>query len=179
QATHWGPMMGALPLAGLQTLIVDFDGAKDNAHPAKWLKYDPNDKGLNDLQGLQYVSIGGIIESTWKYFFTLRQLKKMNFEQWNRILNPVFGNPTKYISDKSGEDVDPNQPISSSPSRAAFQLITTVGDLRTWIPFIGFVLLINPDGPRSFLEQGASRASGDLYSTILSADDKFNRECST
>jgi hypothetical protein len=30
------------------------------------------------------------------------------------------------------------------------------------------------DGERNFIEQGASRASGDLYSTILSANDRFN-----
>ena len=55
---------------------------------------------------------------------------------------------------------------------AAFAQAVT-DDLQA-VHFDGHLKLLLPDGAHNFLEQGASRASGDLYSTILSANDRFN-----
>ncbi|HEX5417721.1 MAG TPA: hypothetical protein VFZ25_18845, partial [Chloroflexota bacterium] len=164
-------------------LVVDFDGAKDSAHPPDWLKDDdaPPDtqNKFKEFQGAQYVSIGALMEVVWAYALTFGKADKLHFEDWNKLLNPFTANILDAIGKHENEDLDPNQPLSKSPGLAFLQLLATATDLRSWVPFIGWILLWLPDGARSFLEQGASRASGDLYSTILSADDEFNRESDT
>src|ERR1051326_7025256 len=89
-------------------------------------------------------------------------------------LNPLAGNLIAKFP-----DIDPNAPLSDRPGIAIMQILNTLTDLRSWFPFVGFVPGILPGGPLNFIEQHASQSSGDLYSTILSADDKYNRESNT
>src|SRR5690606_8622668 len=48
-------------------------------------------------------------------------------------------------------------------------------DMRSWTPLVGLVPLLLPDASTNFVEQQASRWTGDLYSNILTVDDRSNR----
>ena len=174
QNTHWGPFMGALPIAGVER-IIELAGT-DPKERDDWLAQgdDEKRKAVDQFKGAQWASMGSLMQLTWMYAFAFGKANSVKFEQWNRLFNPLAG---KIIHDFP--DTDPNAPLSDKPGFALLQILNTFSDLRSWFPFIGWVPAILPDGARSFLEQGASRASGDLYSTILSADDKFNREVSS
>ena len=169
QGTRWGPFLGALPIAGVERLLELKDTeARDRA---AWLAETDDQKRevVEQFKGVQWASIGSILQLTWMYAFTFGKKRDLKFEDWNRILNPLAGNLIAKFP-----DLDPNAPLSDRPIPAIMQIVHTLTDLRSWFPFIGFVPAILPDGPLNFIEQGASQASGDLYSTILSADDEYN-----
>jgi YD repeat-containing protein len=174
QNTRWGPFLGALPIAGVERLIeLGNTTAKDKA---AWLAQTDEEKrkAVDQFKGVQWASIGSILQLTWMYAVAFGQANTLKFEDWNRILNPLAGNLIAKFP-----DIDPNAPLSDRPGIAIMQILNTLTDLRSWFPFVGFVPGILPDGPLNFIEQHASQSSGDLYSTILSADDKYNRESNT
>jgi RHS repeat-associated protein len=174
QAKHWGPLMTGLPIPGIQSLVVDIAGAKNAPDVPGWLRDDSLPGQLKEFQGAQFASIGYLLELAWAYLLTFNQFKDLHFSDWNKLLNPFSSALINLIGKSENEDLDPNQPLSRSFGLALAQILATATDLRSWIPFIGFVPGMLPDGAKSFLEQQASRASGDLYSTVLSVDDKFH-----
>jgi len=167
QNMHWGPLLGMLPI-GLEGLA-----HQDAAKKAVWLTATDDEKrtAVDQFKGAQYVSVGSLMRILWMYAFTFGQSRLTKFEDWNRIFNPLAGNLIHKFP-----DIDPNAPFSDRPLVVLAQILNALTDLRSWIFPGGWIPLWLRPGPRSFLEQGSSRASGDLYSTILSADDKFNRE---
>lgn len=192
QGNFWGPLMGALPLQGILMLVADFIQATGSDKIPDWLRGVEFDAHGNppatadgridhntELKPLEVVSIGGLMQLTWKYIILgplmksdlwQDRVKPLDFSDWNKVFNPV----SRLLTEKL-PPVDPEAPKKERWEAFLGQLLERALDLRSWTPFLGFVPTLLPDGPRSFIEQGASQASGDLYSTILSANDRFNR----
>ena len=192
QGNFWGPLMGALPLQGIIMSVTDIIQATGSDSIPDWLKGVELDAQGNppatadgridhntELNPFEVVSIGGLMQLVWKYvilgpllpFDDLRdKIIPLDFSSWNKVFNPL----NRLLMDAL-PPVDPNASPKDRWPAALGQLVERAVDLRSWTPFLGFVPTLLPDGPRSFIEQGASQASGDLYSTILSANDRFNR----
>ena len=181
QGNYWGPLLGAMPLQAMILNVTDLVEISDDVNTPDWFR-DIHSKGLGGDIGLsawQTFSIGGILFFAWKTLFTWPGLfakesqdaiLKSNFESWNRVFNPFWGNLIGKFP-----NLDPNlSQRDSDAGEVVVRLIARAMDLRSWTPFLGFVPLWLPDGPQNFIEQGASRMSGDLYSAIVSTDDKFN-----
>ena len=190
QCNFWGPIMGALPLSGVAMTVADFITAAGGDIP-DWLKEVDRDANgqppatadgridhNTEINPFQVVSIGGLMQLAWKYIILapLRasgelasRIDDLDFDDFNKVFNPL----SRLITDKL-PPVDPQAPTGKRWLEFLGQLVARALDLRSWVPFTGFVPLLLPDGPKNFIEQGASRASGDLYSTILSANDRFN-----
>jgi YD repeat-containing protein len=185
QGNYYGPFLGALPLQAMILNVTDLAEISDDVHTPTWFR-DIHSEGLGGNIGLsawQTFSIGGIMFFAWKSLFTWPLLfskdsqdaiLKSNFESWNRLFNPFWGNLIHKFP-----KLDPNlSQRNSDPGEVIARLIARAMDLRSWTPFLGLVPTWLPDGPQNFIEQGASRMSGDLYSSILSTDDKFNAKLS-
>lgn len=191
QCNFWGPLMGALPLQGLLSFLYgDIKEALGEEDPGWINELERDAKGQPitrvdnripdnlEINPTQVVSIGGLMQLVWKYVIlgpalpdddARKAILALDFSDWNQVFNPV----NRLITDA----IPPVDPKSSAADRRLAllgQFFERALDLRSWTPFIGFVPLLLPDGAKSFIEQGASRASGDLYSTILSANDRFN-----
>jgi YD repeat-containing protein len=179
QNSKWGPLMTALPITGLLNsaeLLTTAGGGTSN-----WLKWLVTEGAGWESQGLgwaQVLSMGGLMELAWKYLYLSPRVfspaardavaaTKIDF--WQKIFNPLLG-----LLQSRLPELSPDLPAGQRWKSALLHLFATAFDLRSWVPIIGLVPGLLPDGPRNFLEQQASRASGDLYSTLLSADDHFN-----
>jgi hypothetical protein len=190
QCNLWGPLMTALPLPGLIMSVADIVSAAGNTIPG-WMQQVDRDAHGNppatadgridhntELNPFQIASIGGIMQLAWKYVIlgpfladpTLRHdIIDLDFNDFNKVFNPL----SRLITEQLPQ-IDPHAPAGTRWLDFLGQLLSRALDLRSWTPFLGFVPLLLPDGAQNFIEQGASRASGDLYSTIVSANDRFN-----
>lgn len=191
QCNFWGPLMGALPLQGLLSFLYgDIKEAFGDEDPGWINELERDAKGRPitrvdnripdnlEINPTQVVSIGGLMQLVWKYVIlgpalpnddARKAILALDFSDLNQVFNPV----NRLITDAI-PPVDPKAPAADRRLALLGQFFERALDLRSWTPFIGFVPLLLPDGAKSFIEQGASRASGDLYSTILSANDRFN-----
>ena len=190
QNAYWGPLMNAFPLPGLMMTVADMSIAGRESPPA-WLQEVPLDAingppatgdaridNNTQLNVPQLFSYGGIMQLAWKYLLLLparldddarETISKKDFEFWGKLFNPVWGFLTSRLP-----EVDPAASAGDRWGVALLHILERATDLRSWTPFLGFVPTLLPDSGRSFLEQGASRASGDAYTSILSVDDRFN-----
>ncbi len=194
QCNFWGPLMTALPLSGLIMSVTDLIGAAGVEMP-EWLHHVDRDAAGNhpssvdgriphntELNPFEVFSIGGLLQLSWKYAFLAPfhgspalhdKIVDWDFEDMVKVFNPVSRLVTQALP-----QVDANAPAKERWGAFFAQLLSRALDMRSWTPFTGFVPTLLPDGPTNFIEQGASRASGDLYSTILTANDRFNlRTC--
>ncbi|HEX4953081.1 MAG TPA: hypothetical protein VF017_06775 [Thermoanaerobaculia bacterium] len=191
QSTHVGPMLGALPIQGVLMSFFDFFGAGGGDVP-DWAKQPVLDKDGNpppnfpdhidnntQLNWPQVFSIGGLSQLAWKYLFLLpayfdegarKKITQSSFSDWSFALSPVWRLTLAHVP-----EVDPNASTGDRWGVAFLKLLSRALDLRSWFPGPGLAILAG-DGPQNRFEQGASRASGDLYSTILTANDKFNHK---
>jgi tyrosinase len=161
QTSRWGPIMAALPVPGVAKLIATFTVAASDDPPG-WAQ---RLLSREDFSGIEWASIGGILQAMYELCLPGEQ----DVETWQTIFNPISGALLRLIP-----DLDPNAPTGETVAVALAQLIGHAFDLRSWTPFIGLYVLGQTNGPKSFIEQEASRASGSVYTTILSADDRFN-----
>ncbi len=179
QCNFWGPFMTALPLSGGIMTGADILTAAKILDPPEWLQPGNGPIPLNeDLNWFQILSIGGLMQMAWKYVFLLPfwarddlrdSIKNWDFEDMNKVFSPV----SRLIS-QAMPQVNPNASGGDRWLQVLLRVAARALDLRSWTPGPGFVPGQLPDGAASFLEQGASRASGDLYSTILTANDRYN-----
>ncbi|MFN7963262.1 MAG: hypothetical protein U0002_18520 [Thermoanaerobaculia bacterium] len=191
QSTHVGPMLGALPVQGVLMSFFDFFGAAGGDVP-DWAKQPVLDKNGNppanfpdhidnntQLNWPQVFSIGGLSQLAWKYLFLLpayfnedarKSITHSSFSDWSFALSPVWRLTLAHLP-----EVDPNASDGERWGVAFAKLLSRALDLRSWFPGPGLAILAG-DGPQNRFEQGASRASGDLYSTILTANDQFNHK---
>ena len=176
QNTYWGPLLGALPLGGLLHTVRDVVEASGE-DPPDWME-----PVAADLNFLELFSMGGIMQLAWTYVILApalgnekarEYLTTRDFDDWAHFINPINRKIINAIP-----PVDRNVPETQDWKHVLGNFVSHALDLRSWIPLLGFVRLLTPDSPRNFLEQQASRWSGDLYSTILTADDRFNVELS-
>lgn len=184
QNTWWGPILGALPLQGVFRSIRDVLVANDADHEdVSWMDHGPND--LGDVSGLdtnwfELVSIGGLMQIIWSFVILApalpdddarKAILSTNFDDWAAVFNPLNQAIINAIPQVRASDDE------SKDWRVVLgRLLTRALDLKAWTPLVGFIKLILPDSERNFLEQQASRKSGNLYSNILSVDDKFNAD---
>jgi YD repeat-containing protein len=187
QNSKWGPLLNALPL---QMIFRDIDlgfVAAGDPNPPDWLKeFVESAKELQD-EGLGWediLSYGGWLHFAWKYGFTFPArisqdgrdaLKDSKFDTWEKVFKvwPRIANPLLLLLDQVPSP-RADMPDADRWPAAIVKFIENAYDLRSWTPFLGWVPLWLPDGPKNFLEQQASRASGEKYSAILSVDDLFN-----
>jgi YD repeat-containing protein len=190
QCNFWGPLMTALPLPGLAMTAVDIVAGAGGEIPP-WLHQVERDAhghppqnaegripDNTELNPFQVASMGGLMQLAWKYVFLLPfrpigdlndKIEALDFEDFNQVFNPLSRLITQNLP-----QVDPHAAPGDVFLQVLGQMLSKALDLRSWTPFLGFVPTLLPDGPTNFIEQGASRASGDLYSTILTANDRFN-----
>lgn len=192
QNNRFGPFMGAFPLTGLLADVIDFAdlaGADTNLNEGvRWLRASFPDEHQSGFSRYQIISVGGLMTVVWKYVilgpFLLggtiaaeigngndvqQEILKLDFNDLNQVVNPIWGNLIKKYP-----KINPNDPFTNDPGEVILEWIVRAMDLRSWVPFLGMVPTWLGDSARNFLEQQASRASGDLYSPILSANDRFN-----
>jgi YD repeat-containing protein len=199
QNNRYGPFMGAFPLTGLLSDALDFaiaGGADPNSDAMRWLHASFPDPGASGFKRYEIISVGGLMTVVWKYVilgpFLLggtisaesggsddiqQAILDLDFNDLNQVFNPIWGNLIKHYPRPKPKDpspIDPSDPFSKDVGEAVLEWIVRAMDLRSWVPFLGMVPTWLGDSARNFVEQQASRASGDLYSTILSANDRFN-----
>jgi hypothetical protein len=189
QSARYGPFMGALPLWSMLQDTADFValGKKDN--PPKWVQAAvPSSGGGNQgITWYQIASIGGIMTLAWKYLLLLPfyaspklrdEILKLDYNDLMKVMSPIWSATIEEWPrpNNSASPVDPANPYSRDAGQVIAEFLLRAMDLRSWVPFLGMIPTWLGDGPRNFVEQQASRASGDLYSTILSANDEFNRD---
>ena len=194
QCNFWGPLMTALPIPGLIMSVADVFSAAGGKLP-DWMQQVELDAHGNpparsagripdntEINPFQVASLGGMMQLAWKYVIlwplllrksTRTDVVGLDFNNFNKVFNPL----SRLITDHLPQ-VDHTAPDGTRWLEFLAQLLSRALDLRSWTPFLGFVPTLLPDGAQSFIEQGASRASGDLYSTILSANDRFNLKTS-
>ena len=181
QGNYWGPLLGGFPLQAAIMSVADLAELKDGVDAPWWFRDIPSDffGGSLGLNAFQTFSIGGIMYFAWKFLFlpvtyfsedARNAILEANFSTFNRVFNPFWGNLIAKFP-----QIEPNlSQKHSDPGVVIARLLARAMDLRSWTPFIGLVPTWLPDGPQNPIEQGASRMSGDLYSTIISTDDRFN-----
>lgn len=184
QNTWWGPILGALPLQGafrsIRDVLVANDADRDDVH---WMDHGPIDvDGPAGLDGnwFELISIGGLMQIIWSFVIlgpalphddARKAILSTNFDDWASVFNPVNQAIINEIPKVRASDDE------SKDWRVVLgRVLTRALDLKAWTPLVGFIKLILPDSERNFLEQQASRKSGNLYSNILSVDDKFNAD---
>lgn len=184
QSNLWGPLMSSLPIPALGPIVDDIVRASGNELP-NWLKYSLSDwdtdfgrKWFGGLGGLTLASIGGIMFLAWRYVFLWPLLTKEswrdklspeNYVSWSKVVNPLWALVLSRL-----QAVDPKAGAGERWGLAAARLLRHALDLRSWTPFLGIYFLNGPGAPTNFMEQQASRASGDLYSDLITADDRYN-----
>ncbi len=165
QFAHWGPIMFCLPVPGVAKLIGTLTVAAGDDPPG-WAQRLID----NQTEGIELASVGGIMELLYELFVP----GQVDSEIWQQIFNPISGTLIRLIP-----DLDPDAGGGEKFGVAALQILGHALDLRSWTPFLGFYPWLGIDGDRSFLEQQASRASGEMYTATLSADDRFNADYKT
>jgi hypothetical protein len=182
QNTYWGPFLGALPLQGVFRTIRDVVEASAD-DPGTWMDWTPFDAadpsvGFNDTNVAELLSMGGLMQLVWTFVIlgpalgddaAREYLLGLDFHDWGAVFNPINQQIINAVP-----PVDRNVPESKDWKIVLANFAARALDLRSWTPLTGFVPLLLPDGPKNFLEQQASQWSGDLYSTILTANDRFN-----
>ncbi|TDE92445.1 hypothetical protein EXU48_12810 [Occultella glacieicola] len=182
QNTYWGPLLGALPVQGVIRTLRDVWAATGD-EPPTWLSWTPFDEaagavGFNDTNIFELFSIGGIMQLLWTFVIlgpalgneeAREALLSLDFDDWAQVFNPVNQQIIRNLP-----QVDPDAPADERWPIALGRFFASGLDLRSWTPFLGLVPTWLPDGEKNFLEQQASRWSGDLYSTLLTANDRFN-----
>lgn len=185
QNTWWGPVLGAMPLQGAFRTVRDVLVARNvDRDDVKWMDYHPfadlGAAGFEDSNWFEIASIGGLMQIIWSYVIlgpalfdddARRAILTTNFDDWSSVFNPV----NQLILDAIPE-VQPDVEASKDWRVVLGRALTRALDMRSWTPFMGFIKLLLPDGQRNFLEQQASRKSGNLYSNILSVEDRFNAQ---
>ncbi len=183
QNTWWGPILGALPLQGAYRTVRDVLTANNvDRDDVKWMDYHPfadlGVAGFADSNLFEIASIGGLMQIIWSFVIlgpalpdadARRAILSTNFDDWSSVFSPVNHAIIDAIP-KVQDDV----PASKDWRVVLGRALTRALDMTAWTPFLGFIKLLLPDGPRNFLEQQASRKSGNLYSTLLSVDDGFS-----
>lgn len=172
QCNFWGPFMTALPVQGVVTQVTDVVNAAGGQTP-DWLK----PVGDLSLNAFQLFSIGGMMTLAWRYILLTpfrpalqAEIDDLDFDSFDTVFNPV----SRLITDALPATIDPNAAAGDRWLAFLGKLFANALDLRSWTAFLGFVPTLLPDGDQNFIEQGASRASGDLYSTIVTANDRWN-----
>lgn len=172
QCNFWGPLMTALPVQGAITQVSDVVNARGGATPS-WL--DPI--GDLSLNAFELFSIGGMMTLAWRYILLTpfrpalqAEIDDLDFDSINAVFNPV----SRLVMDALPSTINPDAPAGDRWLAFAGKLFANALDMRSWTAFLGFVPTLLPDGDQNFIEQGASRASGDLYSTIVTANDRWN-----
>ena len=178
--------MGALPLQGafrtVRDVLVANNVDRDNV---KWMNWHPlaaeaGFAGFDDTNVFEILSIGGLMQMIWSFVIlgpvlpnddARRDILSTNFDDWSSVFNPLNQFIINQIP-KVQNDVEESKDWKVVLGRA----LTRALDMKAWTPFVGFIKLLLPDGPRNFLEQQASRKSGNLYSTLLSVDDRFSAQ---
>jgi YD repeat-containing protein len=193
QNTYWGPLLGALPLQGLFRTVADTFAAAGEERPA-WMLWNPFDHagdgfGFDDTNMFELVSMAGLMQLVWTFvilgpsLFQLlgdgdegeqrfaEKVLGMNWSDWGQVFNPV----NQQIINRIPE-IDPEADAGERWGLHLAHVVARATDMRAWTPLVGLVPLWLPDGPTNFVEQQASRWSGDLYSTILTIGDRSNRD---
>ncbi|MBT2518846.1 hypothetical protein J7E29_15495 [Streptomyces sp. ISL-90] len=187
QNTWWGPILGALPLQGAFRTVRDVLVANNaSVGTRRFFDYSllgdgAGVAGFEDSNWFELVSIGGLMQIAWSYVILgpvyladkdkHKAIIQTNYADWSSVFNPV----NQLIIDAIPE-VQPGVESSKDWKVVLGRALTRALDMRSWTPFAGFIKLLLPDGPRNFLEQQASRKSGNLYSNILSVEDRFNAQ---
>lgn len=168
QFAHWGPIMFCLPVPGVAKLIATLAVAAGDDPPqwARRLLEHPQ----GELADIEYASLGGLLEAFWNLFIPA----DVDTEVWQTIFSPVTGLLLNLIP-----DLDPEAGGGEKFGVATLQILGHALDLRSWTPGLGLYPWLTLVGDHSFIEQQASRASGEMYSATLSADDKFNADYKT
>lgn len=179
QNTYWGPLLIALPVQGIFRSIRDIGTARGK----DWELMKPftGEPGFEDSNVWEWLSMAGIMRLLLQYVVagpllldkdTREKLWSASFDDWDSVLNPVTQKLLEAVP-----RVDKDVPDSQDWLNVLGNLLTKALDMRSWMVPLGLVpwlTLLHPNSPKSFLEQGASRTSGDLYSHILTVNDKFN-----
>ncbi|HYQ68296.1 hypothetical protein [Actinophytocola sp.] len=172
QNTYWGPFLGALPLGGILHTVRDVVEASGEDMPG-WL-----DDGIADRSILEILSIGSVMQLAWRYVIVAPALGaeagrdyllSRDFDDLSSVFNPVNQQIIKRVP-----RIDHDVPASRDWRLVLANFAVHALDLRSWTPFLGLIPTWLPDGSTNFIEQQASRWSGDTYSTILTADDRYN-----
>lgn len=166
QCADWGPLMWMLPVPGVAKLIATLRVAAGDGPPG-WAQRLLDNEGLEPIE---YASYGGLMQALYELFIP----GEVETETWQQIFNPVGGTLIRLIP-----DLDPNAGGGEKFGVALLQLIGHAFDFRSWTPGLGLQPWVGLDGDRNFLEQQSSRASGEMYTTTLSAGDKFNADYKT
>jgi YD repeat-containing protein len=185
QNNRYGPFLGAFPLTGLLATGVELADLQD-VGVIDWFRQSFPDPG-NDagIRRYEVISIGGLMTLAWKWIIlgpfqandaARAKIQDLDFNDLNQFLNPVISYFVRHYPKPAGtpSPIDPDDPFTQDGSQIFFEIVARILDLRSWVPFLGLVPTWLGDSARNFIEQQASRASGDLYSTILSAGDRFN-----
>jgi YD repeat-containing protein len=183
QNSYWGPLLGALPLQGLFRTVPETFAATGRERP-DWMLWNPFDEagegvGFDDTNVFELLSMAGLMQLVWTFVIlgpalandnARRFLLGLSFKDWGQVFNPVNQQIINAVP-----EIDPNADAGDRWGLWAAHLATTAIDMRRWTPLVGLVPLLLPDAATNFVEQQASRWTGDLYSTILTVDDVSNR----
>jgi YD repeat-containing protein len=173
QMSRWGPIMAALPLTAI-AFDIDAGVAANGGTRPRWLSslLDPINQDLfGDVARGDLYTIGGILQTLWN----LAIPGTLDYETWHAIFNPVSDLLLRLVPEVEADDSGRTKAL-----KATARILGNFFELRSWNPLLGFFLLGTVgggmDGKRNFLEQQASRASGEMYSPTVSADDHFNAD---
>ena len=171
QAAHWGPLYFMLPVPGVAKLIATLRQAAGDT-PAPWAQRLLDNEGLEPIE---YASFGGLMQLLYELFIPGKmEDSPVSTEAWQIIFNPIGGTLSAVIP-----ELDPQDGGGKKFGIALLQLLSHAFDFRSWTPGLGIYPWVLFDGDRNFMEQQASRASGEMYTTTLSADDRFNADYKT
>lgn len=171
QAAHWGPLYFMLPVPGVAKLIATLRQAAGST-PAPWAQRLLDNEGLEPIE---YASFGGLMQLLYELFIPGKmEDSPVSTETWQIIFNPIGGTLSAVVP-----ELDPQDGGGKKFGIALLQLLSHAFDFRSWTPGLGIYPWVLFDGDRNFMEQQASRASGEMYTTTLSADDRFNADYKT
>ena len=167
QCADWGPLMWMLPVAGVVKAVATIDVATAGTDQPEWATRLLDNQGLD---GAEYASLGGWMQLLYELFIP----GEVATETWQTIFNPIAGGLSSLIP-----DIDPNAGGGEKFGLALLQLLAHAFDFRSWTPALGLQPWVGLDGDRNFMEQQCSRVSGETYTTILTAGDRFNADYRT
>lgn len=187
QNTYWGPLLNALPLGAITHTVRDIVEASGGTMP-RWLDEGFGDAGGSEGEQLlerlfgrsivEVLSYGTLMQLVWSFVILAPLLPidevrewvlSRRFEDWQTVFNPVNHQIREAIP-----RVDPDVPETKDWKFVLANFAAHALDLRSWTPFTGLIPTWLPDGATNFIEQQASRWTGDTYSTILTANDRHN-----
>ncbi len=183
QNIYWGPLLTALPIQGLIRTTADTFAAAGSERP-DWMMWHPFDHlddsvGFDDTNVFEMLSMAGLMQLVWTFIIlgpaladddAQHHLLGLNFSDWGQVFNPVNQQIINHIP-----EVDPDASAGDRWGLYFANLAARALDMRAWTPLIGMVPLLLPDAATNPLEQQAARWTGDVYSTLLTVDDRNNR----